>query len=255
MRIILLVILCVSSFGGIVFAESAPEVEILRQELTESREVQTQLREEAERLGADNAALQKELLELRKRYADILLASDELSGKLVATDLAAAQLLRKENDVDLEKSEGARMLEILGYCRGRLQEMGDEMEKHRETVLAALEASQASSAIRQQTEKSLDGVEQRLELCLKPMELATDKTLATTAGSCAILKLDAPTQVVILDQGTLHGLKLGDEFTFQRDNEIAATIKIIAVRPAFAAAILTGGEFNALVYGALLHKK
>lgn len=242
-------------FAGVCVADVPVDVEVLRQELTEAREVAAMRAEENERLTAEKAELERELSEMRRRYASLLLATDQTSLKAMEIDLEAAALVRGADEKPSEGvSETGRMLEILAHCRRKVAELSGAMGTHRETIGAILDAAKASNALREQANKSLDATAGSLDDCLETLELATNRELLQTSGSCAVLRLDPATNLAILDQGSLHGIRTGQEFGFQRDNEMAARLKAVVVRPRFTAAILTEGDFNSLAYGVLLKK-
>ena len=88
-----------------------------------------------------------------------------------------------------------------------------------------------------------------------PMDLATADVATVVTGSCAILRLDAAAQLVILDQGTLQGIRVNQELTLQQEEAIVARLKVVVARPFHAAAVVVEGDFQTLTVGALLHRE
>ncbi|MCQ2397417.1 MAG: hypothetical protein MJ106_06955 [Lentisphaeria bacterium] len=236
-------------------AELPTDVEMLRQELTEAREVAAMRGEENERLAAEKAVLEKELAEMRSRYASLLLETDQLVKKSMEVDLEAAALVRGDDKKDDGIVEAGKMLEILGFCRKKISEFASALNGHRETMNAIMDAIQASEATREQASKSLLALEKKLDECLEILELSTNQGMFANSESCAVLRLDTATQIAIIDQGSLHGIRQGQNLVMERENVSVATLKTVIVRPRYSAAILTEGDFNALACGALLHKK
>lgn len=250
-------ILCIFCLviAGASFAEVSGEVEILRQELTEAREVSAMRREDISRLEGENASLERELDEIRRRYASLLIATDQSAVKAMELDLEASALVRgTEGNADVV-SDTRNMLEILGFCRRKISELETAMTAHRENINAILDAIQASDATRDQAAKTLTALKASLDECLEILELSTSQEMIVKSASCAVVKLDATTQIAILDQGSIHGVRQGQELTMQRDGEVVARMKIIIVRPRNSAAVLTEGDFNLLACGALLRKE
>ncbi len=238
-----------------VHGQEESEVESLRQRLTEARELHVQFQEEKLQLEREKASLERELASLRKQYATLLLENDKNAQFQTELDLAAIHLIKGAENGELGEGDAARMVELLGHCLARLREVEKIGAALEDTIVAALDASGASQALREPVEKSLAAFRESLEAALSEIGLASTPDAEASSGSCAILRLDNVTQIAILDQGSLHGIRLGQEFTLRRDGQVLARLKVVQLRPRHAAAALTSGDFQSLAYGALLHKE
>ncbi len=249
--ILVVLILCLG-WGNAV----ADELEELRLQLMEAKELVAQVREEAALAERERQEKERQIVELRSRYASLLMATDQALENWSRMELSAAHLVRNAEGEETESNnEAALMLEVLGVCRRRLSELANRMTVHQETLRAILEAANASEVIRSQAEQSLENLSTALEECLVPMDLATAEVATVVTGSCAILRLDAAAQLVILDQGTLQGIRVNQELTLQQEEVIVARLKVVVARPFHAAAVVVEGDFQTLTVGALLHRE
>ncbi len=224
-------------------------------QLAESRELNAQLREEVEQLRQQGRERERELAELRREYATLLLETDRLAGQLARQDLAAAHLIREGEKDAPEEPDALLMLSALGECRRLLQELQKAWERHQEAVDAALEATQASQALRIPLERQREELQAHWEKALKALGLATLPQLQASTGSTAVLQIDQATQLVLLDQGSLHGLREGQSLLFQREGHPLIRLKIALVRPLRAVAFPLEGKVEQLAPGTLLRRE
>ena len=236
--------------------EAPPEaVQNLRLQLAEIRELNAQLREESDQLRRQGQEQEKELEELRRAYATLLLETDRLAARLAKQDLAAAHLIREAEKDTAEEPDALMMLSAMGECRRLLQELQKAWERQQEAMDAALEATQASQALRLPLERQQEELRKKWEETLKALGLATLPQLQASTGSAAILQIDQATQLILLDQGTLHGLREGQILLFQREGQTLARLKIALVRPLRAVAFLQEGKLDQLAPGTLLRRE
>ncbi|MGN0867033.1 MAG: hypothetical protein ACI4SG_05095 [Oligosphaeraceae bacterium] len=230
-------------------------VQDLRLQLAESRELNAQLREENAQLRRQAREQEKELADLRREYATLLLETDRLAGQLARQDLAAAHLVREAESDSPGEPDALLMLAAMGECRRLLQDLQKAWERQQEAMDAALEATQASKALRLPLERQREELRNGWEETLKALGLATLPRLQASAGSAAVLQIDQATQLVLLDQGSLHGLREGQVLLFQREGQSLARLKIALVRPLRAVAFPLEGKLDQLAPGTLLRRE
>ncbi len=233
--------------------EEAAPAEVLRMQLEESRQALAQCQTERQQLQETLKLREQELAGLRRDYATILMDSDRLARSLVAQDLKAAHLLREAENAQSEAPDAVEMLAVLADCRRLLLELQETCNKNRDAASAALEAAQASQPLKDKVQDSAQEVRKQLEECLAVVGLASqDQDLAI--GSCAVLQVDPETQLALLDQGSLHGLREGSLLQWKRGEETLATLEVVLVHPTRAAAVPKDGDIRTLPPGTLLHR-
>lgn len=233
--------------------EDPAPAEVLRIRLEESRQALAQCQAERQQLQETLKLREQELAGLRRDYASVLMDSDRLARTLVAQDLKAAHLLREAGSAQAQAPDAVGMLAVLGDCRRLLLELQEAWSKNRDAASAALEAAQASQVLRDQVGDGAEEVRKRLEKCLAAVGLAAQGQILAI-GSSAVLQVDPGTRLVLLDQGSLHGLREGSLLQWKRGGETLATLEVVLVRPARAVAVPKEGDIRALPPGALLHR-
>ena len=241
-------------FAPVVSGQDA--VSELREELLESQVALEGFRSRNRELEAQLAERDAEVAGLRSRYAELLVATDAASDEATRLELAAAHLVAQaENPAASDAGVAVELLDALGLAQRRLLELEKALRDHEKSMKAVLDACQPSQALRQIVEESLAGVSARLDDCLKPVTLATAPQNGAGQLSAAILKADRQTQVVVLDQGFLNGVRTGMLFAAKREGAVAVRLKVIEVRPLCSALILEQGDFGSLVPGMLLQRE
>lgn len=238
---------------GLRAQDAAAPAEVLRMQLEESRQALAQCQAERQQLQETLALQEQELAGLRRDYATILMDSDRLARSLAAQDLKAAHLLREADNAQDESPDAVEMLAVLGDCRRLLLDLQETCKKNRDAASAALEAAQASQPLKDKVQDSAEEVRKQLEQCLGVVGLAAQGQ-ALAIGSCAVLQVDPETQLALLDQGSLHGLREGSLLQWKRGEETLATLEVVLVRPTRAAAIPKDGKIQTLPPGTLLHR-
>lgn len=230
-------------------------VESLRLQLAEARELAAQLKEEAAQAAKTAGERERELAELRGQYATLLLETDRLAKDLVRQDLEAAHLIREAEGEKNQEPDAVLMLNAMAECRRLLQEAQEAWERYQKASMAALEAAQASEALRDSLEKQGGELEGRMAEAREALGLATLPQLVASSGSTAVLQIDQAAQLVLLDQGSLHGLREGQVLYLSRNGESLVRLKVAIVRPLRAVAIPIAGKLEALAPGTLLRRE
>ena len=166
-----------------VHGQEESEVESLRQRLTEARELHVQFQEEKLQLEREKASLERELASLRKQYATLLLENDKNAQSQTELDLAAIHLIKGAENGELGEGDAARMVELLGHCLARLREVEKIGAALEDTIVAALDASGSSQALREPVEKSLAAFRESLEAALSEIGLASTPDAEASSGS------------------------------------------------------------------------
>lgn len=223
----------------------------LQVQLKEVEMLAESLREENRSLQQAMAAKERELDELRSKYAELILGTDRQISEIAALQLSAAHLvLGAAGDSTGEQTQAAELMDTLALARRKGQLLLETVERHVEKVQAVVETLAPSQAVRKEVDGNLTELRERAQECVAPLMLLD--AAATTTSSCSILKSDAATGIVILDRGTLHGVRSGAQFILQRGDKVAARLKVIESRPLHSAAMIVAGEKAAAVPGTLL---
>ncbi len=229
----------------------ANEQEQLKRRLQEQRIISDTLKEENLQLKRQVAEQNKELSELRAKFAALLSETDSRIATLTQLELAAAELVHaseKPGDVNA----AAALTEILALSRRRIQALSQALADHSKSINAILDACAPSAALRDEAEISLMTLQKGVERCLQPLTLATTQRSPQTMP--AVISADKTTRIVLIDQGFLSGVKTGMVYEITREDKVIARLKVLICRPLIAAAEVTDGEFGAAVPGVLLQK-
>ena len=222
-------------------------------QLKEAEMLAESLREENRELKNTLAEKERQLAEIQSKYAELILRTDRQIGEMTALQLSAAHLLRSAVGETPENSDkAAEILDAMALIRRRVQEVAQALERHLEKMAAVMDALKASDAVRKEAEKEFAELKAKMQKCSEPLMLSAAQR--NGAVSCSILKLDAAAGIAVLDQGSLHGVRSGDEFILQRGEKDAARLKVIESRPLHSAALITAGDKKAAVPGSLLKR-
>lgn len=249
----LLAIISWWSILGSFTVELAVADEAIPAEQAELMEANAVLREELRLLREQDRRRQEELLELRSRHARLLLASDRALNEAAAMELAAGHLLLENSGGD--DGSAAALLSALSLVRRQLLLVNQRLAECKVAVESVLTACDASQTARDVVEKRLDALQVAVNDSLQPLSIADpDSFRNAVADSPTILRIDRPSQSVILDCGYLNGVRLDMRFELRRDGVVVATVAVVECRLLKCVAVLLDGDFEQLVPGAMLHR-
>jgi len=241
-------ILCSLTCGYAGYAEELIE---LRQYLAEARAENRTLAEQKAALEGELAASRDELARLRSRYAEMVMRTEEQGASLVQMEMSAANLLRGAQGVSDGAAERLQLLEALGEVRRGILQADGRLRECRGAVAAMMDICQPSAALRQESDKRFQALEEALAGCLKSFH--TDEAPQVTAETvCTIAQVDATVQLALVDQGSAVGLRPGSRLKLLGETAADTTVRVVAVRQDAAVVQVEQGDFKALVPGLLL---
>jgi chromosome segregation ATPase len=197
-------------------------------------------------LDAALAKAQKELEQLRSRYADLYLQSQERNRQLEALELQAAHLL-----VDRQALAGgdpaADALHALEDVRQAQVSLVNQVRAFQTYLSSALDVLAPSETMRREITTRCAELVASAERAFKPLSTVAGRGRRDlVARSCRVLTVNDDLQVVVLDSGQDAGIRRGTQWKVVKDGTVKARLLIIEVRADISAAVLTEGRLSDL---------
>ncbi len=225
----------------------AAGAEAVQQELRLAREAAEK------RVVALQASLDKanrDLEQLRSRYAELYLRSQERLQQWEALELQAAHLL-----VDRQALAGgdpaAPALHALEDVRQAQVQLVGQVRAFQTYLSSVLDVLEPSETMRREITQRGSELAAAAERALKPLSTVAGRGRRDlVARTCRVLAVHDDLQMVVLDGGMDAGVGRGSQWTALKDGVVKARLQVIEVRTDLSAAMVTAGDFRALGVGA-----
>ena len=205
-------------------------------------------REAAEKRCAEQelalAKARQELEQLRSRYAELYLRSQERNRQMEALELQAAHLL-----VDRQALAGgdlaAAALHALDDVRQAQVELVNLVRAFQVYVGSVLDVLEPSEALRREITTRAAELVASAERAFKPLStVARQGSRGLVARSCRVLAVNDDLQVVVFDSGEDAGIRRGTHWKVVKDGTVKAQLLVIEVRADISAAVVTTGRLG-----------
>ena len=205
-------------------------------------------RETAERRCAEQelalAKARQELEQLRSRYAELYLHSQERNRQMEALELQAAHLL-----VDRQALAGgdpaAAALHALDDVRQAQVELVNLVRAFQVYLNSVLDVLEPSDAMRREITTRAAELVAGAERAFKPLSTVAGRgSRDLVVRSCRVLAVNDDLQVVVLDSGQDAGIRRGTHWKVLKDGTVKAQLLVIEVRADISAAVVTTGRLG-----------
>jgi hypothetical protein len=239
-------ILWTSCFCGLPSTAAEPATTAAA-ELVQMQELRL-AREAADRRCAEQevalAKARQELEQLRSRYAELYLRSQERNRQMEALELQAAHLL-----VDRQALAGgdpaAVALHALDNVRQAQVELVGLVRAFQVYLSSALEVLEPSDVMRREITTRVAELVAGAERAFKPLSTVAGRgSRDLVARSCRVLAVNDDLQVVVFDSGQDAGIRRGTCWNVVKDGIVKAQLLVIEVRADISAAVVTAGRLG-----------
>ena len=197
--------------GNLCLGQNNPDSDVKSNESIELREAKV-ARESAERralgLELELESLRKEHDKLRSKYVELYLNSQKVTEELLDLELRAANLLQSKGS-EKDASLNSEALQALELVLSRQVELQDVFLDFQDYLKAMLEVLQPSEAVKDGLLKRNKRLADVIADSMKPLSVAAKRDSQGLSANTAILKVDEELEIVILDKGTLSGVRPG----------------------------------------------
>jgi len=195
---------------------------------------------------------QKELTELRSRYADLYLQSQERSRQMEALELQAAHLL-VDRQALAAGDPAADALHALEDVRQAQVELVSQVRAFQGYLGSALDVLEPSDAMRREITTRCAELVASAERAFKPLSTVAGRgSRDLVARSCRVLAVNDDLQVVVFDSGQDAGIRRGTQWNVVKDGTVKARLRVIEVRADISAAVVTDGRLGDLGPGTVV---
>lgn len=205
-------------------------------------------REAAEKRSSElDAALskaRKELQQLRSRYAELYLQSQERIRQMEALELQAAHLLVDRQGLAGGDPAAAALHALEDVRQAQVQLIG-QIRAFQTYLGSALEVLEPSDVMRREITARCAELVASAERAFKPLSTVAGRGRRDlVARSCRVLAVNDDLQMVVLDSGQDAGVRRGSQWTAVKDGIVKARLLVIEVRTDISAAVLTEGHLG-----------
>lgn len=235
-----------------VAAEDAGKGEDVQLQIQELRLAREAAEKRAVELEAALAKARRDLRQLRSRYADVYLQSQERNRRLETLELQAAHLLvdRQALAKGDTASEALRTLEDVLQAHAALTTRIQAFQTYLNSVLAVLEPS---DALRREITARYEALKRAAEQTVKPLSRVAGRGKRNLeAGTCRVLAVNDDLQVVVLDAGYADGVRQGSRWQITREDQVVARLRVIELRANMSAALLSDGRLENIGLGSVV---
>jgi chromosome segregation ATPase len=213
-------------------------------------------REAAERrcaeLDAALAKAQRELNELRSRYADLYLQSQERSRQMESLELQAAHLLVDRQALAAD-DPAAQALHALEDVRQAQVELVSQVRAFQGYLGSVLDVIEPSDAMRREITARCAELVASAERAFKPLSTVAGRGRRDlVVRTCRVLTVNDDLQVAVLDSGQDAGIRRGTQWKVVKDGTLKARLLVIEVRAGISAATVTEGRLGDLGPGTVV---
>ncbi len=221
-------------------------------ELQRAQAVRHATQERVIELSAALRRTEQELEQLRRRYANLYLESRRQQQQFERVELRISSLL---SDYETSPSERAlsRVLEALQGLRKTQLELDDDVRRFGSYLNSVLDILEPSDVLRREVTARFADLTAAVENTTRPPPLVARRGGGESGRlECRVLTVKDDLQIVVLNHGQLDGVRLGTHWHVVRDNENAARLRVIEVRPTISAAMVVEGRLRKIEPGALV---
>ena len=208
-----------------------------------------------QRLAETSASLrekEKQLELLRRRYADLYVEARSQQEELEYLELRVSGLLTDRDDVASGR-ELSRVLRALEDMRDRQETVSGKLREFRIYLDSCFEVLQPTADIRREVAEHVASLEKAAALPVRPLSLVAGRGSGDLDRlECRVLAVEDDLQVVVLDRGSVEGIRLGTDWQYVHQGKVRAGLRVVEVRAFISAAIVTDGKVAAVGPGALL---
>lgn len=224
---------------------NAPKVFDVGLQLKETQVALSAEKERAVELEQANAALRKELEQLRSRYADLYLVSRQQRQEQQDLDLRVAHLLTDHREIEAGQAL-ARAVRALREADSGQRDLRVAVEEFGTYLASVLEVLQPSDTLKSQIERRYQVVRSTAEATKNPLSILVARRDSGNPAErvCRILSLNEELQVAVLDAGSDAGVRPGATWHVLVDGQRTADLKILETRPNVSAALVIRGTFQ-----------
>ena len=191
-----------------------------------------------------------ELQALRRRYAEIYLASRAAQDELEDYELRVAGLLADREEPTSGRAL-PRVLAALDKLQSNQQDLRDQVKEFGAYLNSVLDVLQPSEAMRREVTTRFAQLEEVSESSAGPRPIVARRGRGSVERpACRILAVSDELQTVVLNRGFNDGVRQGMTWRVVSGDDILARMKVIEVRAAISAAVVTDGKFKAVGPGA-----
>lgn len=196
-----------------------------------------------EEIRRDLEETRKELQDLRRRHAELYLRCREQQAAIRSYETKLAAVLSPNEDLS-SAAVREKLLERLkqeDLLRTQLQAELEDFSRYLATVLDALKPADTVRANLDQRLKRLQQNAVR-QLSIEVARRGSDPTTSQRH----VLEVNPELNLVVIDSGSLQGMKPGLTFSVFASDKRLATVQVIEVRPALSAAVIISGRLKDL---------
>lgn len=255
-KVILCFILSELIFPGyLCLGQTGPVGDVKSGESLELREAKV-ARESAEKqvldLELEIDKLRRDYTKLRSKYAELYMETYKAVKNLRSLELTAANLVQKEDGKDSGRDEAIEAMELV---LSRQIELQNALKSYQDYLSAAMDVLQPSEAVKSELDKRGKNLADAVDNCMKPLTSLVLKGGTGEHNSCSVVSINEELELVILDKGTLHGIKTGSKWKLMGlEGETLAKLQTVDARPEISAAVVMEGTLGVIRTGSVLVK-
>ncbi len=186
----------------------------------------------------------QELEQLRSRYAELFLNSQERNRQMEALELQAAHLL-VDRQALAGGDTGAAALHALDDVRQAQVELLKLVRAFSVYLNSALDVLEPSDVMRREIATRTAELVAGAERAFKPLSTVAGRgSRDLVARSCRVLAVNDDLQVVVFDSGQDAGIRRGTHWKVVKDGTVKAQLLVIEVRADISAAVVTAGRLG-----------
>ena len=190
------------------------------------------------------AKTQQELEQLRSRYAELFLRSQERSRQSEALELQAAHLLLDRPGLT-GGDTSATALRALDDVRQAQVQLVTLVRAFEVYLNSALDVLEPSDAMRREITTRAAELVTSAESAFKPLSTVAGRgSRDLTVRSCRVLAVNDDLQVVVFDSGQDAGIRRGTHWKVVKDGTVKAQLLVVEVRADLSAAVVTAGRLG-----------
>jgi len=187
----------------------------------------------------------EELNVLRKEFFEILKKSERQKKEYQKLQLSIAATIKSAEKINVTDRE-AELIASLNKITDKAKKLAVDTQQFCQYLDSVLDKLKIDKLERLRIKYRLDDLRNESEdisvmLSQKVLEKRTDK--------CRILAINEQLQVVVLTAGSIHGIRNGLKLRLENDT----ILKVIAVRPYVAAAMVIEGNLEELTPGMVVY--
>lgn len=204
--------------------------------------------EDVAALTAELAETRRKLTDLRRRFADLYLASRKLQERAARRDWIAAELLQVD-EREADTMAGVYALGAMERHRTQQRELHQAIKAFKETLSAALDALQPTNIVERELLSALDDI-----LAISEELAHSPSPVAGRGGDAApddvrVLTVNDALQAVVLDRGRSDGMVHGSSWCTDGDRGESVQLKVVETGEKYSVAVPIEGRLKALGAG------